>query len=185
MLETSPVQAEVIVQDYFFEGDAIAPIGEATWQTWFQQWLTLLRSALPLRSTLSTSESSAYELSLRLTDDAEIQSLNADYRQKNQPTDVLAFSALEQDYPQPAEMQDLPLYLGDIVISVETAQRQADQRQHSLQLELAWLAAHALLHLLGWDHPDEASLQSMLKQQERLLETVGLQAAGLMVGYDD
>ena len=178
MLETSPVQAEVIVQDYFFEGDAIAPIDEATWQTWFQQWLTLLRSALPPRI-------SAYELSLRLTDDAEIQSLNADYRQKNQPTDVLAFSALEQDYPQPAEMQDLPLYLGDIVISVETAQQQADQRQHSLQLELAWLAAHALLHLLGWDHPDEASLQSMLKQQERLLETVGLQAAGLMVGYDD
>ena len=179
MLETSPVQAEVIVQDYFFEGDAIAPIGETTWQTWFQQWLTLLRLALPPRSI------SAYELSLRLTDDAEIQSLNADYRQKNQPTDVLAFSALEQDYPQPAEMQDLPLYLGDIVISVETAQRQADQRQHSLQLELAWLAAHALLHLLGWDHPDEASLQSMLKQQERLLETVGLQTAGLMVGYDD
>jgi probable rRNA maturation factor len=175
MLETSPVQAEVIVQDYFFEADAIAPIDEATWQSWFQQWLTVLRSSLP---------NAVCELSLRLTDDAEIQSFNADYRQKNQPTDVLAFSALEQDYPQPADMQDLPLYLGDIVISVETAQRQAEQRQHSLQLELAWLAAHALLHLLGWDHPDDASLQSMLKQQERLLQTAGLQTAGLMLGYD-
>ena len=175
MLEISPVQAEVIVQDYFFEPEAIAPISESTWQTWFQQWLTLLRSSLPAHD--------AYELSLRLTDDDEIQAFNADYRQKDQPTDVLAFSALEQDYPQPAELPEL--YLGDIVISVETAQRQADQRQHSLQLELAWLASHALLHLLGWDHPDEPSLQSMLKQQEQLLLAVALPIAGLMRGYEE
>ncbi|MBD3883151.1 rRNA maturation RNase YbeY [Phormidium tenue FACHB-886] len=161
----SPVQVEVVVQDHFFALGS-TPIAEATWQTWFQHWLTALRSALP--------DHFAYELSLRLTDDAEIRSLNADYRQKNQPTDVLAFAALELDCPNPAAMQDFPLYLGDIVISVETAQQQADQRQHSLQQELAWLAAHALLHLLGWDHPDEASLLSMLEQQELLLQTVGL-----------
>jgi probable rRNA maturation factor len=73
-----------------------------------------------------------------------------------------------------AETEDISLYLGDVVISVETAQRQATQLGHSLQQELAWLASHALLHLLGWDHPDKASMLCMLKQQETLLQAVGL-----------
>jgi len=58
--------------------------------------------------------------------------LNAQYRHQNKPTDVLAFAALEVDYPQVVEMQSyLPLYLGDIVISVDTAQRQAQQQEHT------------------------------------------------------
>lgn len=68
-----------------------------------------------------------------------------------------------------------PLYLGDMIISVETARRQAQQQNHSLTLELAWLAAHGLLHLLGWDHPDDISLHEMLNRQETLLKIVGLQ----------
>jgi probable rRNA maturation factor len=68
----------------------------------------------------------------------------------------------------------LPLYLGDIVISLDTAQRQAETQSHPLEVELAWLAAHGLLHLLGWDHPDDASLTRMLNQQQALLQIVGL-----------
>ena len=138
-------------------------VTEATWQTWFQAWFTLLVNIPP---------ADAYELSLRLTDDAEIQTLNAQYRGKNQSTDVLAFAALEVAVPQTVESQ--PLYLGDIVISVDTAWRQAQQQGHSLTTELAWLAVHGWLHLLGWDHPDEASLTNMLSQQETLLASVGL-----------
>jgi probable rRNA maturation factor len=104
-----------------------------------------------------------------------MQQLNHQYRQQNQPTDVLAFAALESNYVQPHELQStLPLYLGDIVISVGTAKRQAEAQQHALRVELAWLAAHGLLHLLGWDHPDEDSLHQMLKQQQVLLEIIGL-----------
>ncbi|WP_416676612.1 rRNA maturation RNase YbeY [Egbenema bharatensis] len=147
-----------------------SPIAQSTWETWFQTWLEQLQAELPPYS--------GYELSLRLTDDADIRSLNGQYRQKDQPTDVLAFAALEVDYPQSysplSDVSPDPLYLGDIVISVETAQRQASQLGHSLQHELAWLAAHALLHLLGWDHPDELGLARMLEQQENLLKTVGL-----------
>jgi probable rRNA maturation factor len=119
---------------------------------------------------------SAYELSLRLTDDTEIQTLNAQYRQKNQPTDVLAFAALEVDSPQlPSHLQlAMPLYLGDLVISVDTAYRQAQQQGHSLKTELAWLASHGLLHLLGWDHPDDESLMEMLARQKTLLQIVNL-----------
>jgi probable rRNA maturation factor len=143
------------------------PITVERWEMWFQTWLAVLQ---PNRSPIES-----YELSLRLTGDREIQHLNHQYRQQDKPTDVLAFAALESTFVQPEELEStLPLYLGDIVISVGTAQRQADAQQHPLDTELAWLAAHGLLHLLGWDHPDEESLDRMLMQQQVLLEIIGL-----------
>ncbi|WP_088891042.1 rRNA maturation RNase YbeY [Leptolyngbya ohadii] len=167
--ESEAFNVEISVQDAYFEPET-APIAELTWERWFAQWLTQLRADLPSRF--------AYELSLRLTDNAEIQSLNAQYRQKDQPTDVLSFAALEVDYPQIEEMEvSLPLYLGDIIISVETAAVQAQEREHTLAYELSWLAAHGLLHLLGWDHPDEESLQQMLDQQDVLLQGVSVTPA--------
>jgi probable rRNA maturation factor len=57
---------------------------------------------------------------------------------------------------------------------VETADKQAQVQGHPLDIELAWLASHGLLHLLGWDHPDDETLTQMLAQQQRLLHTVGL-----------
>jgi probable rRNA maturation factor len=169
---------EVSIQDGFWESEqsALTTITESIanpqihpeiWENWFQTWL----------ETLSPDIGSApsCELSLRLTGDIEIQTLNAQYRQQNHPTDVLAFAALEVDYPYPEEMlTSIPLYLGDLVISVHTAYRQAQQQGHPLKTELAWLAAHGFLHLLGWDHPDEDSLNSMLNQQEILLQAIGL-----------
>ncbi len=171
------MQVEVTVQDCFFTESRSAAtadeqfpgsISTSTWEYWFHKWLEALQPEMP--------PASAYELTLRLTEDREIQVLNAQYRHKNKPTDVLAFAALEVNSPQlPPEIQlSMPLYLGDVVISVETAYRQAQQQGHSLQTELAWLATHGLLHLLGWDHPDEESLRGMLNQQEILLETVEL-----------
>ena len=173
------MQVEVSVQDFFnsrlepsdpassYSADSL--IATKTWETWFHRWLEILQ---PLSPT------STYELSLRLTNDAEIQELNAQYRHQNRPTDVLAFAALEVDCPQIAEIQaSLPLYLGDIVISVDTAGRQAQEQGQTLRTELAWLAAHGLLHLLGWDHPDEDSLIQMLNRQVILLNAVGLAAS--------
>jgi len=164
---------EVYFQDVFFtNGKTLAeethsPIDENTWSSWFSRWLDSLNSDLP--------PAESYELTLRLSDDAEIQNLNRQYRYKDQPTDVLAFAALEVEPPQGlAEYPDEPLYLGDIIISVDTAAQQAQQQGHSLTLELAWLAAHGFLHLLGWDHPDDETLKEMLSKQETLLQSVGL-----------
>ena len=182
------MEVEVSVQDCFYgtwppQSDKgltalpanAAPIAPETWEIWFYHWLNLLQPTTiaighPLPSQI------AYELSLRLTDDQEIQTLNRQYRHQDQPTDVLAFAALEVNYPTgwPDLATELPVCLGDIAISVETAARQADQQGHSLSTELAWLAAHGLLHLLGWDHPDDKSLLRMLNQQQVLLEAVGL-----------
>lgn len=175
---TSGLQVEVNVEDCFADNSRNvtskleksrddSPIATETWQAWFERWLVALHCDLP--------PAPKYELSLRLTDDAQIQELNAQYRHQNKPTDVLAFAALEVDVPQLAEMRSqLPLYLGDIAISVDTAKRQAQQQNHSLQTELAWLAAHGLLHLLGWDHPDQESLLQMLDRQIDMLQVIGI-----------
>jgi probable rRNA maturation factor len=141
---------------------------EIPWSEWFVAWLESLCEDLPL-----TGEE-GYEVSLRLTDDREIQSFNLEYRSLDQPTDVLAFAALEVETPKTRESFLEPLYLGDIIISVETAKRQATEQGHSLIIELAWLASHGLLHLLGWDHPDQESLSAMLREQANLLTSVGL-----------
>lgn len=158
------MEVELSVQEAVKRDSAIA---SDTWQAWFDLWMQDLQPALP--------PAKAYELSLRLTDDEEISTLNHQYRHQDKPTDVLAFAALEVDFPNFEQMRSLmPLYLGDIVISVDTATRQAAQQGHTLQTELAWLAAHGLLHLLGWDHPDDDSLMQMLERQAVLLQLIGL-----------
>ncbi|NET52724.1 MAG: rRNA maturation RNase YbeY [Merismopedia sp. SIO2A8] len=135
-----------------------------TWQFWFKQWLTMLN---PRYSPIYE-----YELSLSLTTDDAIRALNYRYRQRDSPTDVLAFAALDESLPPAEVLAELPVELGDIVISVETAQRQAHERHHSLTHELAWLASHGLLHLLGWDHPTDIRLEEMLDQQVVLLKVI-------------
>jgi probable rRNA maturation factor len=94
-----------------------------------------------------------YEVSLRLVGDAAIHALNRAYRRKDRPTDVLAFAQREG----PAGGLH-PGVLGDIVISVETAKRQARRGVYS---ELLHLASHGLCHLLGYDHRDDAEEQAM------------------------
>lgn len=159
---THPIQVEAFVEGSLA---AVPGIVIAQYQTWLATWLTDLNPNL--------SPLSAYEVSLRLTTDAEIQQLNADYRQQPKPTDVLSFAALETDLPGAETInQQQPLYLGDIVISVETAERQAPEGDRTLPQEIAWLTAHGLLHLLGWDHPDEATLIEMLEKQTQLLSLV-------------
>ncbi len=139
------------------------------WERWFAHW----GQQMPLAG----SPIGAYELALKLTTDGDIAALNRQFRHLDQPTDVLSFAALEADSPLAADLLATePLYLGDIIISLDTATRQAAEAGHSLRWETAWLAAHGFLHLLGWDHPDAVSLAAMVAKQDELLETVGLRA---------
>jgi probable rRNA maturation factor len=141
--------------------------GERLWTSLLGDWLAQLADELP--SPLRTA---SYSLGLQLCDDDTIAALNAAWRQLSGPTDVLAFAA-QEDPPPPGPADLDPLELGDIVISLETAARQAQEHDHPLERELRFLASHGLLHLLGWDHPDEASLAAMLERQERLLGRPG------------
>ena len=212
---------------------AAGAAAEERWQELIEGWLSQLAADLPAELRAGT-----YSLGLLLTDDASIAALNNTWRNRNEPTDVLSFAALESgledgpSLPLPAglveeagrfkddeddedgsesddpegedpegdetegdetkgddmEGNDLdnepflnrepgvawesggePLELGDIVISLESAARQAAAAGTSLEAELQFLASHGLLHLLGWDHPDEASLATMLSRQEALI----------------
>ncbi|MGB2924759.1 MAG: rRNA maturation RNase YbeY [Limnothrix sp.] len=153
------MDCEIFVENTF--GQELPELAIAPWQTHLSQWLLELPEELP--------KAVGYELTLRFTTDAEIHELNRQYRQKDQPTDVLSFAALEDDLGM-ALPENEPVYLGDIIVSVDTAQRQAIAQNHNLKTELSWLVSHGLLHLLGWDHPDEASLIKMLNRQAGLLK---------------
>lgn len=108
------------------------------------------------------------EVSLLFTDDEYIQVLNHDYRNIDKPTDVLAFSLLEgEEFAEDEE--EYPL--GDIVISVETAKRQAEERGASLDEEIDMLAVHGVLHLLGYDHATSEDEKTMFARQQELLDS--------------
>ncbi|WP_255092270.1 rRNA maturation RNase YbeY [Synechococcus sp. J7-Johnson] len=144
------------------------------------QWLDLLAAWLEqMQPELPESlRARAYSLGLSLVGDGEMTELNESWRSQEGPTDVLAFAAQDEGLegapampklPAPEPDQEEPLELGDIVISLETAARQAETAGVSLARELRWLASHGLLHLLGWDHPDDARLEAMLRRQDQLL----------------
>jgi probable rRNA maturation factor len=110
-----------------------------------------------------------YEVSLRLVDDPTIHVLNRNYRKKDRPTDVLAFA--QREGPGPAAVGDV---LGDLVISVETARRQAKRGGATgLHAELRFLAAHGLCHLLGYDHRTDREEREMNDRMAELLAEAG------------
>jgi probable rRNA maturation factor len=107
------------------------------------------------------------ELSILLCDDTAIRELNRDYRGKDTPTDVLAFAMWEGESPSP----DRTL-LGDVVISIPTAARQAAERDRPIVAEVTFLLAHGLLHLIGYDHQTRREEREMDREIERLLDAV-------------
>ncbi|MCC6095357.1 MAG: rRNA maturation RNase YbeY [Eubacterium sp.] len=127
------------------------------------------------------------EINLTLTDNEEIRRLNREFRQIDRATDVLSFPMVDWNGPADYSCLDQTensadffnpetgeLLLGDIVISVERAKAQAEEYGHSLKREIAFLIAHSMLHLLGYDHmiPDEEAV--MVQKQEQALQALGI-----------
>lgn len=110
------------------------------------------------------------ELTLVFTDDDEIHTLNREHLGVDKPTDVLSFPLMESG---DAGIPDIP-HLGDIVISLDTASRQAAAAGHNLETEVAILAAHGLTHLLGFDHPTEEAWAVFRANQTRILALLSL-----------
>lgn len=117
------------------------------------------REALPL----------AFSLDVSWTSDAQIQVFNRDYRGKDRPTDVLSFPFWEGE----TLFEGAEIPLGDLVLSLETAARQARELKHSLQHEVAFLALHGALHLLGFDHDSPSKRRAMFAWQDQLFEQLG------------
>lgn len=117
------------------------------------------------------------EVGVVFADDVYIRELNREYRGIDTATDVLSF-ALEEGEELTVEGGPDEILLGDIVISLETAARQADEFGHSLERELAYLTVHGMLHLVGHDHMDEEEKAAMRRQEEHILGLLGIGREG-------
>ena len=107
------------------------------------------------------------ELSILLCDDATIHPLNRDYRGKDKPTDVLSFAQREGEF---AFVDDN--LLGDVIISMDTTIRQAEERTHSVETELRVLLVHGILHLLGYDHIEDDEADIMEAKEREILAVI-------------
>ena len=114
---------------------------------------------------LATLGCTQCELSIVLSDDSFIQALNLEYRHKDQPTDVLSFPMNEGALEAP-----IGLLLGDIVISIETAARQAEELGGTLLDEVTSLLIHGILHLMGYTHENDATETQMKDRSSELLK---------------
>ncbi len=144
--------------------------GAGTWEELIQ---TVLSTAMDQEGL-----SLAAEVSVVFADDQYIHTLNRDYRGVDRPTDVLSFAMQESLEEEPEIFGDSDdaedILLGDIIISLEAAIRQAAEYNHSVERELAFLAVHGLLHLLGYDHLEADETQEMRKREEAILGSMEL-----------
>ena len=132
-----------------------------------QSALELIRSAV---SAALANGGVRGDVCVLITDAEEIQSLNRTYRKIDRVTDVLTFPAWEGE----AILCPKDEYLGDIAICYERALEQAEEYNHSLERELAFLAVHGSLHLMGYDHMTREDEEKMFGKQEEILLSLGV-----------
>jgi len=148
-----------------------------------QQHLALIKELIvDAAKTLKLSDN--YEVSITIVDNQKIKEINRDYRSIDKATDVISFAIEDNDeedfeiFFNSEEMEEdikLPRLLGDIFISIDKAEEQADAFGHSLDREIGFLAVHGFLHLNGYDHQTEAEEKEMFSLQEDILEANGLE----------
>ena len=135
---------------------------------WDERRIVSLVAAIVARELPSVSDSI---LSLHLVADATIRSLNREHRATDAPTDVLSFPLYEAGFALPPGEA---IHLGDVVISYPRAVDQAHDYGHSVDREIGYLVAHGVLHVLGYDHEDEADRVLMRAKEEEALRPLGL-----------
>lgn len=114
------------------------------------------------------------EISVSIVDNEEIRQINRQFRNIDKATDVLSFPMLTfQEGEQAERNEDGEILLGDIIISLERAREQAEGYGHSLKREIAFLTAHSMLHLLGYDHMTPEEEEEMFRRQKEILLLAG------------
>ena len=115
------------------------------------------------------------EVSLSIVSNDEIQEINKQFREIDAPTDVLSFPLLTFEEGEQADVnENNEIMLGDIIISIDKAKAQAEEYGHGLRRELAFLTAHSMLHLMGYDHMEEDEQKEMFKKQDDILNNLGI-----------
>ncbi len=115
---------------------------------------------------------------ITLTNNSEIHKINMKYRQVDRPTDVLSFPMYEKDeifkLKKESIQNNIEKILGDIIVSIEKVQEQAEEYGHSFERELAYLVTHGMLHLLGYDHMVEEEKNQMREREEFILQKLNI-----------
>ncbi len=196
----SPPPAPRVVIDVTWTDDARAALQRSSDATNVQStsvraWNRALRNAIAATCAEAApiahaarylelySDPQSWKIDATFVCDAEMTELNARYRGKNRPTDVLSFAQSEDMIVESAADSDEffrdeffafgapdEMMWGDLVIAVETAQRQARERAHDVATEVRFLAIHGTLHLLGYDHQNSTQRRTMWRAQERIFE---------------
>ena len=158
--------------DTYVNSETLELIRNASqWNSEIASWIRFIQLNEEFKCQDIVRNASQLSLGLELTNDKKILDLNYAWLGQSKSTDVLSFPIIDETF---FGASNECIELGDIVISVPTAIRQAKDNNADLFRELRWLATHGLLHLLGWDHSDEESLNKMLLIQEQLLEIRGI-----------
>ena len=158
--------------------DVAAGIAGGAWPD--ADWTTLAEAAC--RTALAETPyaglidaSFCCEISIRLTDDDEVQTLNAQYRGKDKPTNVLSFPMVQADLLESlANSDDGEVLLGDIVLADGVVAREAAERGISIADHATHLIVHGLLHLVGYDHEQDAEAEAMEEMERRALASLGI-----------
>lgn len=147
--------------------------GDTDWQSLAERAVRAALMNTPY-AALRTIDA-AVELSLRFTDDAEVQRLNAAYRHKDAPTNVLSFPMVQRDLLETlANSDDGEVLLGDIVLARETCAREAEGKGIAFADHATHLIVHGALHLLGYDHMEEHEADEMEAIEVRALASIGI-----------
>jgi probable rRNA maturation factor len=153
----------------------IAPLwgGATDWETLSARAVSAAISATPY-GELATLDA-AVEVSVKFTDDAEVHTLNRDYRHKDKPTNVLSFPMVETDLlPGLANTDDGEILLGDIVLAHGVCTAEARERGVTIAAHAAHLIVHGTLHLLGYDHMGDDDAEVMESLERQIMAGLGL-----------
>ncbi len=153
--------------------------GEAIWGD-LELWQARAEAAVSAAITETefahlAHATSIYSISVQLSDDDNVQALNRDYRGKDKPTNVLSFPMLSQDEIGESSSDISPeIMLGDIILAHETCVREASEKAISIEDHAVHLMVHGTLHLIGFDHIDDADAADMEAREVKALASLGI-----------
>jgi len=158
MTKTEPALSEPVAGGPIIEVSVKCPL----WDDAIPDAAALARNAgeAALRTAPAEAAAQAVEISIVLADDAFVQGLNREYRDRDEPTNVLSFAAAGEGAP-PTDLTDMPVLLGDIIVAYETTAAEAAGQGKALADHLSHLVVHGMLHLLGYDHQVDADADVM------------------------
>jgi probable rRNA maturation factor len=132
----------------------------------------IIQRAIAAAAGIADADVGEAELAVMLTDDAGIRTLNSNWRGIDKPTNVLSFEALQPTAGSSPD--DAPRMLGDIAIAYQTTRKEADDEQKPFDHHLSHLAVHGFLHLIGYDHENDADAEAMETLEQEILAQLGI-----------